>query len=387
MSLFASPRENLHHDEVRTKLYTQIPPVVKRILENWKSKILIPQHQRESSSLLMGRWPISNFFVPLLSTIWAISSHCYIVHREGRHFQYNENSLAHESHASLPFHSNPFVPRQPTQIPPSGTQLKATPSMCFHCFDTLLQNLRLAYPHLQAAIPDKGPHSIQNTPAFVAGLPQTNKTIQCPLFVTWEKEQSNNRHNAYELRGCIGNLQPLPLVSGLTKYALLSALQDTRFSPIAPHELPHLRVGVSLLVYFEACQHAYDWTVGVHGIIIRFQYHGATYSATYLPEVAAEQGWDPPTAVETLIRKAGFRQVITPAVVQSIQCTRYQSSKCKRTFADFLQQPENHELVHIASTLQHQQAQLTSSGRFRRRHDSHSSLENQQVNAAGCNLL
>lgn len=31
-------------------------------------------------------------------------------------------------------------------------------------------------------------------------------------------------------------------------------------------------------------------------------------SATYLPEVAQEQGWDQQAAVDSLIRKAGARQ-------------------------------------------------------------------------------
>ena len=42
---------------------------------------------------------------------------------------------------------------------------------------------------------------------------------------------------------------------------LHSALQDSRFSPIAAHELPKLKCAVSLLTNFEECAHAMDWEV------------------------------------------------------------------------------------------------------------------------------
>ena len=72
----------------------------------------------------------------------------------------------------------------------------------------------------------------------------------------------------------------------------LSAFQDRRFEPIAAREVPSLRCSVSLLVCYETAAHAFDWVVGTHGILIKFQdKKGKHYSATYLPEVASEQGW------------------------------------------------------------------------------------------------
>ena len=88
----------------------------------------------------------------------------------------------------------------------------------------------------------------------------------------------------------------------LKKYALTSALNDTRFDPITLKEVPELNVSVSLLVEFENGKDAYDWEVGKHGIEIFFE----DYSATFLPEVAAEENWTKQETIIHLIRKAGL---------------------------------------------------------------------------------
>lgn len=49
-----------------------------------------------------------------------------------------------------------------------------------------------------------------------------------------------------------------------------------------------------------------DWTVGVHGIRISFMHHSRRYGATYLPDVAKEQGWTKEEAIVSLMRKAGW---------------------------------------------------------------------------------
>jgi AMME syndrome candidate gene 1 protein len=43
-----------------------------------------------------------------------------------------------------------------------------------------------------------------------------------------------------------------------------------------------------------------------HGVIIEFEIGGRNYSATYLPDVAMEQGWDQLQAITSLIKKAGY---------------------------------------------------------------------------------
>mmetsp|Transcript_8315 Transcript_8315/g.17283 ORF Transcript_8315/g.17283 Transcript_8315/m.17283 type:complete len:184 (+) Transcript_8315:1-552(+) len=162
-----------------------------------------------------------------------------------------------------------------------------------------------------------------------------------PLFVTWEKKKQLLGHGSdsngnddvqWNLRGCIGTLQPADLRVSLKQYALHSALQDRRFKPITLDELPMLRVGVSLLIQFEECEKGcYDWEVGRHGIIIEFANGGRNYNATYLPEVASEHGMTKEVAVESLVRKAGYRGKVDAKLLSSIKTTRYQSSKAKVT--------------------------------------------------------
>lgn len=91
----------------------------------------------------------------------------------------------------------------------------------------------------------------------------------------------------------------------LKKYTLTSALKDSRFDPISLKEVPNLKCSVSLLVNFENISDAYDWEIGKHGIEIFFEDHGEEYSATFLPEVAAEENWTQDETLMHLIRKAG----------------------------------------------------------------------------------
>lgn len=160
-------------------------------------------------------------------------------------------------------------------------------------------------------------------------LPPTD--ANCPLFVTF----NISRKKRWELRGCIGTFSPQPLLSGLKEYAITSAFRDRRFSPMTEDELPFLQCGVSLLTNFEPAQHVHDWEVGKHGITIKFSANGRNYNATYLPEIASEQGWDHRQAVTELIYKSGYRQPITQQLYDSIQVTRYQSSKFKLTHAEY----------------------------------------------------
>lgn len=81
------------------------------------------------------------------------------------------------------------------------------------------------------------------------------------------------------------------LQSGLREYAITSAFKDSRFNPITRDEFPKLSVSVSILRHFEDGNDFLDWEVGVHGIRIEFiNEKGNKRTATYLPEVAPEQG-------------------------------------------------------------------------------------------------
>jgi uncharacterized protein (TIGR00296 family) len=190
----------------------------------------------------------------------------------------------------------------------------------------------------------------------------------CALFVTWNKRQGDRHHShhhhntkrrssssstTYHLRGCIGTLEPRPLKAALKDYALTSALRDRRFDPIVAGEVPSLKVTVSLLRRFEKAAHAQDWEVGTHGIIVSFNdpslslngaggggaggggSAGVRRSATFLPEVAGEQGWTPYQAVEAAVRKAGYSGVVTAELLSSVEVTRYQSTRWEMTYGEW----------------------------------------------------
>ncbi|CAH2210683.1 jg20596, partial [Pararge aegeria aegeria] len=64
-----------------------------------------------------------------------------------------------------------------------------------------------------------------------------------------------------------------------------------RFTPITREEVPRLTVSVSILQHFEEAEHYLDWKLGKHGIRIEFiSERGSKRTATYLPQVATEQG-------------------------------------------------------------------------------------------------
>ncbi|KAJ3039016.1 AMME syndrome candidate protein 1 protein [Rhizophlyctis rosea] len=127
------------------------------------------------------------------------------------------------------------------------------------------------------------------------------------------------------------------LHEGLKEYALTSALRDRRFSPISIDELHKLDCAVSLLTNFEDGESYLDWEIGTHGIWIEFKdSNGRRRTSTYLPDVIPEQGWTQVEAIDSLLRKGGFDGKITDNVRKAIKLTRYQSSKCTVTYAEYV---------------------------------------------------
>ncbi|XP_048460856.1 AMME syndrome candidate gene 1 protein homolog isoform X1 [Rhincodon typus] len=87
-------------------------------------------------------------------------------------------------------------------------------------------------------------------------------------------------------------------------------------------ELPRLFCSVSLLTNFEDVGDYLDWEVGVHGIRIEFiNEKGSKRTATYLPEVAKEQGWDHIQTIDSLLRKGGYKPPITNDFRKTIKLT------------------------------------------------------------------
>ena len=187
--------------------------------------------------------------------------------------------------------------------------------MCMRCFDVLTSKLE------KRRVPDP-PKEI-------------NPKERCGgLFVTFEK-RCEHEDFEYDLRGCIGALSEIGVLRGLDNYTNHSAFRDSRFEPIRSNELDKLKVSVSLLEKFEEAGDAFDWEVGKHGIIINFNANCMRYSATYLPHVAPEQGWNKREAIDSLVRKSGYRSPVTDSVRDSINLTRYQSKKTEATYQEY----------------------------------------------------
>ena len=140
---------------------------------------------------------------------------------------------------------------------------------------------------------------------------------------------------------------------------------------------------ISLLTDFEDAISYLDWTIGTHGIQISFtppptspsasdapsplssaisllsrpltslssspsspSSHSSsilpfaatrrTLSATYLPEVAPDQGWEHIDAIDSAIRKAGWNGRISEDLRRSVRVRRYQSRKCVVAWDEFV---------------------------------------------------
>jgi uncharacterized protein (TIGR00296 family) len=99
--------------------------------------------------------------------------------------------------------------------------------------------------------------------------------------------------------------------------------------------LPTLECGVTLLTDFEPVSDAMDWIIGKHGLRISFSYHGKRLGATYLPDVAAEQGWTKEETLISLMRKAGWSGRKDDWKNISLNVVRYQGSNAKLAYGEF----------------------------------------------------
>jgi AmmeMemoRadiSam system protein B/AmmeMemoRadiSam system protein A len=140
--------------------------------------------------------------------------------------------------------------------------------------------------------PANCPHLLENRGCFVT------------LYDVSKPEQAAG--NKLKLRGCVGNIDPrVPLVTLAPQLALSSAFEDPRFPPLKVTELRGLRIEISVyrtgLVPIASAE---EFETRTHGIVLRVG--GA--EATFLPQVAAEQGWDTTATLENLCLKAGLRR-------------------------------------------------------------------------------
>ncbi|KAG0642889.1 AMMECR1 domain-containing protein [Tuber brumale] len=190
----------------------------------------------------------------------------------------------------------------------------ASPAHAFYCFEVLSANFEKRPPRPLAKIEEiyhkhKASSAAATTNGHTNGHANghTNGHASgihsAPLFVTWNRfSKSGPKY----LRGCIGTFEAQLLDYGLKTYALTSALEDTRFNPITLKELPKLECAVTILTDFEPAEGPMAWEIGTHGLRISFVYHGRRMGATYLPDVAKEQGWTKEETLVSLMRKAGW---------------------------------------------------------------------------------
>ncbi|KAI1820849.1 AMMECR1 domain-containing protein [Xylaria intraflava] len=251
----------------------------------------------------------------------------------------------------------------------------ATIPHCIYCFDTLsshlggrkpttLKNVEESWekyckdtdvmskkqlPALRRVVDNStSVHSSISTPSSGSTLSLANSTpatstsslpveepiiTKFPLFVTWNTVSPSSGHRS--LRGCIGTFEAQELDEGLSSYALTSAIDDTRFDPISKRELPSLEASVTLLTDFEDCDDAMDWELGTHGIRISFVDRGRRYGATYLPDVAPEQGWTKEETLVSLMRKAGWVGRKDKWQDIDLRVVRYQGKKESLQYADY----------------------------------------------------
>jgi AmmeMemoRadiSam system protein A len=114
-------------------------------------------------------------------------------------------------------------------------------------------------------------------------------------FVTLRRED--------RLCGCRGQVYPsTPLYRTIMVQAVQSALYDNRFPQVRAHQLPALRLEISVLTQPRPVASAQEIVLGKHGIILR----KGQKSALYLPQVAPEQGWNLEQTLSSLSRKAGL---------------------------------------------------------------------------------
>lgn len=162
---------------------------------------------------------------------------------------------------------------------------------------------------------------------------ETEVITESPLFVTWNTVSPRTGHTS--LRGCIGTFESQELGEGLAAYAITSAIQDMRFDPISKRELPSLEVAVTLLTNFEDCDDPMDWEIGTHGLRISFTDRGRRYGATYLPDVALEQGWTKEETLVSLMRKAGWTGRKDKWQSVDLKVVRYQGKKKSLQYPEY----------------------------------------------------
>ena len=110
-----------------------------------------------------------------------------------------------------------------------------------------------------------------------------------------------------ELRGCIGALEPYqPLVQDVCEHASAAALEDYRFSPLAPAEVPLIEIEISRLTPPQPLEYNQPQDLirclrpNIDGVVLRDGFR----RSTFLPQVW-EKLPDPEAFLSQLCQKMG----------------------------------------------------------------------------------
>jgi len=115
------------------------------------------------------------------------------------------------------------------------------------------------------------------------------------LFVTLRK--------AGALRGCIGTLSPDgDLSRTVPLFVIRAALEDPRFPALTAEELSECAIEISVLTPPRPVEDPEEIVVGRDGLILEF----GGRRGLLLPQVAEEWGFDRPTFLTEVSRKAGL---------------------------------------------------------------------------------
>lgn len=96
-----------------------------------------------------------------------------------------------------------------------------------------------------------------------------------------------------------------------------------------------MQVVVSLLEHFEVVTDQHDWVIGEHGLILEIHepQRGHSYRATFLPEIAAEQGWTREQTIRSLVSKSGYSGSLE---CTATKVTRYRTRRHSLTYTEYM---------------------------------------------------
>jgi AmmeMemoRadiSam system protein B/AmmeMemoRadiSam system protein A len=105
------------------------------------------------------------------------------------------------------------------------------------------------------------------------------------------------------LRGCIGSIIGVePLYLGVAANAIHAAMDDPRFPPLRENELAGTEIEISVMTPLQPVSDYRSIRLGTDGVVIR----DGRSQAVFLPQVAAETGWDLDQFLGSLCAKAGL---------------------------------------------------------------------------------